>query len=384
MPQVVHRKPLRILITNNSLAWRGGSELYVRDLATWLLRRGHAPIVYSTNLGESAEELRRRTVPVVNDLDLISNPPELIHGQHHIETMTALLRFPSVPAIYFCHGWLPWEERPPRFPRILRYVAVDDTCRDRLVYEHGIPENIVRVILNSVDLEIFESREPLPAKPRRALVFSNYMTETTGIGAVREACSLAGIELDVIGNGSGKVASNPEELLVRYDIVFAKGRCALEALAVGSAVVPCDRAGVGPMVTTANLDEFRRLNFGIRVLQQDLSADVLSREIARYDSKDATEVSLRIRETAGIDSSADQILALYTEVLEEYSQAGGRDLEAEGRDGAAYLRWLGGEVKDLRLSRNEPVYNTSLIRRSFNRASRLLARLQKGVENQAK
>src|SRR2546430_4332475 len=32
----------------------------------------------------------------------------------------------------FCHGWLPWEETPPHFPRILRYVAVDHTCRDRL------------------------------------------------------------------------------------------------------------------------------------------------------------------------------------------------------------------------------------------------------------
>src|SRR5581483_5418394 len=127
---------LRVLITNNTLATRAGSELYVRDLATALLERGHQPVAYSTVLGEVAEELRMATIPVVNDLDLLAVKPDIIHGQHHFETMTALLRFPSAPAIYVCHGWWPWEETPPHFPRIRQYVAVDYTCRDRLVCEN--------------------------------------------------------------------------------------------------------------------------------------------------------------------------------------------------------------------------------------------------------
>ncbi|MCA1594536.1 MAG: glycosyltransferase, partial [Acidobacteria bacterium] len=139
---------LRILLTNNSLAHRAGTELYLRDLAVNLLKRGHTPIAYSANLGEMAQELRRATVPVIDDLRQLSTPPDIIHGQHHVETMTALLHFNDVPAVYFCHGWMPWEEAPPRFPRILRYVAVDDTCRDRLVCEHGIPEETTRVVLN--------------------------------------------------------------------------------------------------------------------------------------------------------------------------------------------------------------------------------------------
>src|SRR6185369_8159532 len=42
---------LRVLITNNTAAWRAGTELYVLDLATALLNRGHTPIVFSTHLG---------------------------------------------------------------------------------------------------------------------------------------------------------------------------------------------------------------------------------------------------------------------------------------------------------------------------------------------
>ncbi|MDQ2936824.1 MAG: glycosyltransferase [Acidobacteriota bacterium] len=175
---------MRILITNNGLSSRAGSELYVRDLAIGLLARGHTPVAYSSDLGDVAEEIRAANVPVVNTLEGLP-PPDVIHGQHHLDTMVALLHFPGVPAIYVCHGWLPWEELPPRFPRILRYVAVDHVCRDRLV-ERRITDDRIRVLLNWVDLERFKPRPPLPERPKRALVFSNHATEQNSISAVRK------------------------------------------------------------------------------------------------------------------------------------------------------------------------------------------------------
>ena len=329
-------RALRVLITNHFLRGRTGSELYVCELATSLLRRGHTPIVYSPQLGPTAHELRDATVPVVDNLDAISSPPDLIHGQHHVETMAALLRFPNTPAVFFCHGWLPWEETPPRHPRILHYVAVDDTCRDRIVWEHAAPEQRVSVILNSVETEQFLPRSPLPAKPSRALVFSNGGTH---IGAVREACLRSELTLDVIGADSGNVALRPQDVLGQYDIVFAKARCALEALAVGSAVVLCDTVGVGPMVTTGEVDQLRRMNFGVRALQGNVDPDVLEREIARYDPQDAAEVSRRIRATAGREKAIDQIVDLYQDVVVEF-ETGTRDFDAEARAEATYLQQL--------------------------------------------
>jgi len=331
---------LRILITNHFLRGRTGSELYVCELATNLLRRGHSPIVYSPQLGHTARELRSATVPVVDNLDAIGSAPDLIHGQHHVETMSALLRFPNTPAVFICHGWLPFEETPPKHPRILRYVAVDDTCLDRLVSENGIAEERVEVILNSVDLEQFLPRAPLPARPARALVFSNGAKETTHLGAVREACRRRDLSLDVIGSDAGNVATRPQDVLGQYDIVFAKARCALEAMAVGSAVVLCDIKGAGPMVTANELDGLRRLNFGIRTLREEIDADVLEKEIARYDPADAATVSQRIRSSAGREAAIDQIVALYEEVISEFETGGPRDPDAEGRAEAAYLRDL--------------------------------------------
>jgi hypothetical protein len=259
--------------------------------------------------------------------------------------MSALLRFRSTPAVFFCHGWLPWEEAPPRHPRIVRYVAVDDTCLDRLVAESGIAEERVAVILNSVDLDQFLPRPSLPAKPARALVFSNGATESTHLGPVREACQRSGLTLDVIGADAGNISARPQDVLGQYDVVFAKARCALEAMAVGAAVVLCDTAGAGPMVTSSELERLRRLNFGVRSLRNNIDADVLQKEIARYDPADAAEVSRRIRTNAGRSAAIDQTIALYHEAIREFEENGERDCDAEGRAEASYLRELNGHFE---------------------------------------
>jgi hypothetical protein len=336
---------LRILITNNTLDTRAGSELYVRDVAIGLLKRGHTPIAYSATLGEVAREIRAATVPVIDTLDAMAIPPDVIHGHHHLETMAALLRFPGVPAVYFCHGWLPWEERPPRFPRILRYVAVDYACRDRLIFESGVPQDLIRLIPNFADLDRFKSRQPLPALPRRALVFSNNASEYSYIPAVREACARHRIKLDVIGISAGNVCERPEDILGGYDIVFAKGRAALEALAIGAAVILCDKGGAGPLVTSSEVDRLRTHNFGLRTLRAPVEVDALDRQIARYDAEDAAKVSRLIRESAGRDQALDQIISLYQEVIAENQRTVGPEQDDEARAAAAYLRCLGLDFK---------------------------------------
>jgi hypothetical protein len=335
---------LRVLLTNGALAIRAGTELWVRDVALALQARGHRPIVYSPILGELADELRRATIPVVDDLDALGAAPNVIHGHHHLETMTALLRFPHVPAISVCHGWLPWQEAPPRFPRIHAWVAVDEVCRDRLVCEHGIPLERTRLLLNFVDLRRFPARTTPPATtPRRALVFGYTASEDTWVPVVRAACARAGIaEVDVVGYGAGNPTPSPETLLPRYDLVFAKARSALEALAVGAGVILCDARGTGGLVTSDRLDALRRQNLGVRTLDRPLDADALAAEIARWNPEDVAEVSRRVRAEAGLDTAVDQLEALYREAV---AAATPPAAAAEAAAAAAYLAWLGDMVK---------------------------------------
>lgn len=337
---------LKVLITNITMAGWTGTEINVRDLALELFRQGHAPIVYSPHLGEITHEIRAATIPVVKDLSRIGETPDIIHGHHHPVTMQALLHFPHTPAIFYCHDWDAWYDIPLIFPRVYRYIPVDETVQDRLIYEQGIAAARIRVFYNSVDLRRFQPRDPLPARPSLALVFSRTATEDHVIGAARSACQAAQIKLEVISNAYGHVVTEPEKLLPRFDLVFAKARCAMEALAVGAAVILSDEVGLGGLVTTGNVDGLRRFNFGRRTLRAPVTAENIARELACYDAVDANAVSKHIREKAGLAMAVDHLLALYCEVIQEHRHTH-QDLTAEGRAASAYLAQWGPSFDDL-------------------------------------
>ena len=305
---------LRLLLTNVTLAGRTGTEIVTRDLALGLHGRGHHVAVYTPARGPIADELDARGVRVVTRLDDVSGP-DIVHGHHFIETVEALARFPRARGIFVCHDRTAPHSYPPRWPAVQRFVAVDENCLERLQQDCEIPAEGTRVILNAVDMSRFVSRAPLPPKPKRALVFSHNAWPGTHVDVVRAVCDRLGISVDVIGAGAGNVADAPEALLPKYDLVFAKARCALEAMAVGAAVVLCDAAGSGPMVTPDIVARLRQWNFGARTLTQALDPDRLAQEIEKYDPAQATAVSAMIRQEASLDAALDRYEELYREVM---------------------------------------------------------------------
>ncbi|QDT23424.1 glycosyltransferase [Gimesia chilikensis] len=338
--------PLRILLTNNTLALRAGSELFLSDVAQGLLRRGHLPVAYSTTLGDLGEELQSKTIPVIDDLNALQEPPDVIHAQHHLEAMSAMLHFPETPVVYYCHGWLPWQERPVVFPNILTYVAVDDLCRERLLTTPGIASEQIRTLYNFVDLKRYQPRAPLPEQPQSALIFSNQASDQNYAGLIRAACRARGIErVDLIGQSSGNVQPRPEELLPQYDIVFAKARCALEAMAVGCAVVVTEHYGVGGLVTSQNMQQLRRLNFGVRTMQAAPLAEAsLVDALSGYNAADASKVSEWIRQEADLEQYLDQLELLYHGAVQQ-RQGEIVSPDSKFRAAANYLQELAPLVK---------------------------------------
>ena len=308
---------LRVLITNLNLWPPTGTVLYVRDLALELQRQGHSPSVLSSTEGDIADELRGAGIEVSSSLRRGRPSPDIIHGHHYAPTMVALDRWPTVPAIHVCHDHASPDDRTPIHPNISRYFGVSRVCVRRLIAE-GVPEVDTGLFLNFVDLTRFVPRAPLPERPRRALVFSNYATEDTHLPAVREACRAAALELDVVGAGVGRIVGTPERLLGDYDIVFAKAKAAMEAMAVGSAVILCDFNGIGPMVTTAEFDRLRPLNFGFEALRDPLRPEFLLREIARYDAADALRVRDCLRSGAGLAAAVDNLERIYRRTIDEH------------------------------------------------------------------
>jgi Glycosyltransferase Family 4 len=325
---------VRVLLTNLLLADRSGSETWTRDFALALAARGHEPILYTMRTGSLADELRGEGLRVVTRVRETGSAPDIVHG-HHPQAVAALMHHRMSPGLFVAHNFSHWMEAPPLLPRFYRYVAVDEPNRERLL-ACGVPPDRTRMILNAVDLTRFSSRDALPRRPRRALLFSNYATEETHLPAVRETCARAGLALDFAGLGCGNSIARPEEILGRYDVVFAKGRCALEALATGCAVILCDAWGAGPLVTATDVDRMRPLNFGRKLLTSPVTVPHLLAELDRYEAGDAAEASRRIRAIAGLDGMVDSFLGLYEEAIAAHTRARHRPW-AERRALAAYV-----------------------------------------------
>lgn len=311
---------LTVLIANNRMDWPGGTVIYTRDLALELRRQGHRPIVYTWIKGETAKQLEAAGVSVVDDLRRVPAPPDVIQGHQGALLAGALLAFPDVAAVFVCHAHGGAWDRAVIAPQVRRYLGVSALCIDRLRRD-GAPAHRTRLSLNSVDLDVFRRRPPLPERPRNALVFSNYASQATHLAVVQEACLRAGVQVDVVGRAAGTTTYHPEELLPRYDVVFAKAKAAMEAMAVGTAVVLCDFGGVGPMVTSADFERLRPLNFGFASLTDSLTPDNVLRQLQRYDAAEAARVCTLMRGCGGLSDSVTKMVAVYREAIIEAKDA---------------------------------------------------------------
>ncbi len=308
----------RILLANITLEGRTGTETHLRDHALEFLRRGEAVMVYAPRLGPLAAEITAAGGEVHTDLAAFSAPPDIVQGNQHAPMLRALLHFRDAPGVLCCHDATYHNARPMAFPRILRHVAVDWNCRERVVRTLGLDPATVAIVPNSVDLARFRARPPLPERPRRALVFSHYAHEGNFLPALRSACVAAGLELSVAGAAMGQLSHHPEDLLARHDVVFGKARCALEAMAVGCHVVLCDYRGLGPTITPGNFEELRHWNFGARILTGAITPGTVATRLATYDPAISATLRDRVRADCGIESSADHWLQIYTETIHAF------------------------------------------------------------------
>ena len=296
---------MKILLAVCSMAHRSGAELFVHDVATVLHRRGHSVVVYAPIMGDMVDGLRQRCIACVVELNQVAEAPDLIIGNTRDDTVACLAHFLDVPAISICHDRTASHGQPPLFSRVRQHVAVDANCAERLSLESGIPAAGIAIVSNGVDLQRFRPRPALPGRPRRAAIFSNYATESPDTRAIRSACESLGLTLEVIGQGVGRQATAPEDLLGAFDLVFAKARCAMEAMAVGCAVVLLNEGmGLAGLVTADKVQEWHRWNFGRRLMQAPIDSDAIRREVLRYDAADAALVSDYVRTHVSLEASA--------------------------------------------------------------------------------
>jgi hypothetical protein len=250
----------------------------------------------------------------------------------------AMAAFPRTPALFCCHDFDAPKDRAPLLPRIRRYVAVDDSCRERLARD-GAPQDLIEVVYNAVDLDQYQRRSRLPRRPGRVLVLAKGGDH---LEAARAAAAGEGLALDAIGAGVGPVVDDLPSRLPSYDVVIATARMAKEAIAAGCAVVVADHRGFAGLATSDVVDEWRRHNFGRRILAQPTTTERLAGALRRYDAADAERVSTFVREKDNLDAHIDRFAAIYQTILRERHAV----------DSAADLKALAPFLEDFLISRD--------------------------------
>lgn len=310
---------MNILITNFFIHSPTGTETYVYELAIELYNRGHHVEIFTILKGDLAQDLIEKGINVCTDLKKIKKTPDCIHAHHNLLALKAVRFFKSTPIIYFIHDRMTVLDYPLKHENILQYVAVDENCKERYCIENGFESTDIKLIYNWVNLSRFKQRKTFSPIPKKALAFSNYMSQSHIFPSIKAACLSQGIEIDLIGSGNGNSTTTPEKILEQYDIVFGKAKAAIESMATGAAVIVCDFRGLAEMVTPENMSHYKKFNFGMKLMNNEIRTDLIVREIKKYDPENALIVSDFIRKEADFRSVVSQLEDTYSRVIKEYS-----------------------------------------------------------------
>jgi glycosyltransferase involved in cell wall biosynthesis len=333
--------PLRVLITNMWLKRRSGTEIVTMELAHGLARRGHEVVVFAHDLGASGEMLRREGIRVTDRLDDLEFEPDVIHGNHSVDLVHGMIAYPGTPGVFVCHNPSHWICSPPDLSRVRAFVSVDRLGGERIAHDLPRARNTIRIVHNAVDLGRYQLREPLPQRPTKALILTK---EAGHLSDIQAACKLAGLETEAVGPGVGVIVDDLPRRLREADIVFATARMAIEAMAVGCAVVVVDERGLAGMVTDDVVADWRDDNFGQRLLTRTVTVEALVDEIARYDAAAAARVAADVRANNNLDRALSIYESIYRDAIDANNPV---DAKVEVREMSRLLRWwlptLGGE-----------------------------------------
>ena len=309
---------MRILFCNVAFAGRSGTETYLGDLAPAMRERGHEVACLTTKDhpidSGVGRELTKRGIVVAQEPADIPWVPEIIHGHHRDPTRLAIEAWPRSPALFFVHDARAPADEPLVAPSIVHHLAIDHLCARRLT---GLPPERCHVVYNAVDTTRFVVTRRRPRRrPRRALLFMGHAPDYGFVRVVKRACRDRRLSLERMML-AGREQQEPEKHLGRFDLCFARGRSAMEAMASGLGVICCGSEGLGPLVTPENFEEARRYNFGRGLLSEPHTIEGVHARLDGWRRDEVAAVTERLRSECSLPGLVETLEALYEQALGE-------------------------------------------------------------------
>ncbi|MEL6647047.1 MAG: glycosyltransferase family 4 protein [Pseudomonadota bacterium] len=319
---------MKILLTQRKLEGFGGTELITLELACALKGRGHDVCVYCPRPGKVCDLLASNRIATYSRIDAVPWRPDVIHGHHQLPATVALIAFADVPLVYACHGTRPWVEQAPLHPRIHAYVATSDKMAAYLATKQNIPSEQISIVPNYADTQRFSRVGTRDEDGARTALLFGQKFQSEEVKVLEEACEANGLSLDKIGAAYGNLKTNPELILPDYDVVFAIGRSAVEAMACGCAVIPITPRLAGHLVTHKTFDDWAGQNFSPRFFSgaERVTAAWLSNQLEAWNPKDIERLTAKVRSRYTLEAAVTQLEDLYKSAMDQPVEA--EDTEA--------------------------------------------------------
>jgi hypothetical protein len=292
---------MRILMTNHSLQYVGGTEKWTYAMALELVQRGHEVDVFTFMTGMTSDKLGQ-FARIRTEIDP-SVDYDLILANHC--SCQSLVQPLNAFKIFTSHGPSHPLEHPTEGADA--YVGVSAEVRASLASK-GYQASI---ITNGIDLRDFSPVGRADADTPRVLSMCKHAGATKMVG---EACKENGWEFAAIHyleHATWDVA----ELMQWADIVVGCGRTAIEALACECEVFVFDARSEGSpqmdgWITAENVEHLRQCNFSTRAHGSPVNHESIAAQMAEVEAAVPWQRPWAM-ENADIVDKADAYLRLH-------------------------------------------------------------------------
>jgi hypothetical protein len=246
---------VRFVLGNRFLDRAGGTEVHLLTLAEQLRRLGHEPVLHSPVLGPFTEHVRSRGFTVAERIDALPDTCDVVFVQDQVVVHDLAARYPDTPLVFRVCGDVFDFQFPPQVDGLVDLVVALSDRYERLARACAVAAPVARLRV-PIDTDRLVPFGPLRGRPVKAVLLGNYGERDA---VVRAAWEPAGVEVARVGGDvqSFDVARSVSDA----DVVVAKGRAALDAMACGKAVYVLDFLGGDGWVTPERYPALEADNF---------------------------------------------------------------------------------------------------------------------------
>jgi hypothetical protein len=271
---------MRILIAASQFGL-GGTETYSVTVGEQLERLGHPVRLFAGHATAEGRELAAE-----RGLRLTVGDPATLVDLDDVDAAIvqdaacayALARREGIPQVFVVHGAASFEHPPQGVAPLPPVVVLNERMRARIAALASPPE--IARLRQPIDISRFRPRGACRPRPRRVLVFSNYL-KADRLGIVEEACGA--LDLELVRLGVGTVASvSPQQAIAEADVVVGYGRSVLEAMAMGRAAYVWERAGGDGWVTPESYERLEADGFSGGATDAVIDAERMREDFAAY------------------------------------------------------------------------------------------------------